>query len=263
MTSSHAAVAPARSCLPNALTIPRLRQRLGVLRVDPQRLLDLADRAVGLIGVVVADAEIRADIDVAGVRLNASSYQRIASWYRSASKYMLPSWTRDCTFCGVLLGDVPERRGLRFVERRACRRRAAGGRRRLRGRRPCGGDAHVACWVPITQPTIRPNSAPVTAKTIKYSLHCPLIIATCEGTSPPARSQGRGRGEHHRAMPRARQDAQFAGAVTHGGLPRGSQGVGIFAARHEQRRPRAEFPERLLHAEIAILEARATGTPWT
>jgi hypothetical protein len=46
-----------------------VQQRLRVLRIDFQRLLELRERLVGLIRVVVTDAQIGADIDVIRLKL--------------------------------------------------------------------------------------------------------------------------------------------------------------------------------------------------
>src|SRR5438094_4759762 len=46
-----------------------VEQRLDVLRVDLQRLLELRERAIGLVRVVIRDAEVGADVDILRVDL--------------------------------------------------------------------------------------------------------------------------------------------------------------------------------------------------
>ena len=46
-----------------------VQQRLGVLRIELQRVLELRQRFVRLVRVVVADAEVGADVDVVGLEL--------------------------------------------------------------------------------------------------------------------------------------------------------------------------------------------------
>ena len=68
------ASAPSRSCLPNALHDADVQQRLGVLRIELQRVVELLERLVRLVRVVVADAEVGADVDV--LRRRASARRR-------------------------------------------------------------------------------------------------------------------------------------------------------------------------------------------
>ena len=63
-TSSHAFAAPCRSCLPNARTIPTLSSVFVCFGSICERLVELRQRAIRLIQVVVADAEIGADVGV-------------------------------------------------------------------------------------------------------------------------------------------------------------------------------------------------------
>ena len=68
-TCCQAFVAPSRSCFPNAEHDPLVQHGLRVLRVDLERVLELRQRAIGLVRVVVAHPEVGADIRVGGIEL--------------------------------------------------------------------------------------------------------------------------------------------------------------------------------------------------
>ena len=87
--------------LAEGLDDAHVQHGLGVRRIDRQRLLELLDRLVGLVRVVVGDAEVGRDVGV--LRAAAAARPRTtatASAYRSASKYRLPSCTRGAGSVG-------------------------------------------------------------------------------------------------------------------------------------------------------------------
>src|SRR5258706_2079897 len=123
-----------------------------------------------------------------GSPLSASSYQCLASSYRSARKYGFRTAPR------VSASD-----GLRWAEafNAAARDSSKGGCAWAEGAAAAGADAAaggatpVACWLPMIQPTSTPKKMPATPNTMD-SLRIlgaqgpePLIIATSDGTSPP------------------------------------------------------------------------------
>ena len=64
-TRCHASRGPLEIVFPERAHDADVQQRFGVTRVDRQRAVELLERAIGLVHVVVADAEIRAGADVA------------------------------------------------------------------------------------------------------------------------------------------------------------------------------------------------------
>ena len=115
----------------------QVQQGLGVLRVERSESSNCADGAIGLVGVVVADAQIGADVDVPAVR--ASAPPRTTGWP--------PGSARRRSTCSPAHARLDVGRVFSAMFRRAVAWASsiagfAGGRRRLRrrlGRRRAGG----------------------------------------------------------------------------------------------------------------------------
>ena len=72
-----------------------VQQRLGVLRIDHEGAVELRERLVRLVHVVVRDAEVGAGVDVARIDLQRRFVPLGRFLEPAASKYMLPSARGD------------------------------------------------------------------------------------------------------------------------------------------------------------------------
>ena len=164
------AVGPGQVLLAERAHDALVQQRLRVLGIDASAIVELRERLVGLVRVVVADAEVGADVDV----------------LRAELERLVVPLDRLVVPLGVEV-QVAELDARGRVRRLACRRRSSAPSRGSRpGRRrgpvepgdpaaPACGSAVaavgtaagatpaqivVACWLPIIQPAIRPKNTP-------------------------------------------------------------------------------------------------------
>ena len=164
MTFCHAAAAPSRSCLPNARTMPMFSSVFVCFAIDRQRAIELRQRPIRLVHVVVGDPEIRAGVDVLRVdRQRRPRTASLASGKRSASKYRLPSCDAGLDVCCGPSRSPPSACAARDSSNGARGLRLAGGRRRRAGAVAAAGGR--PCWLPIIQPTRRPKNTPAMPKT--------------------------------------------------------------------------------------------------
>ena len=248
ITCCQAFAAPSRSCLPNARTMPTFSSVLVCFGSIASERSNCCQRPIRLVHVVVGDPEIGAGVDVLRVDLQRVLVPAcVASGKRSASKYRLPSCTRDSTSLRVLRDRRLERAGARLVERRGGLRLL--GRGGGCGGRGCGGPRLLASDHPADEDAEKHAGY---AENDGFLGHGTKIIATFGETSPPARPPGWGRGRTSRcrARPasgsaaraaRRRLSAGRAPTATHTGRrlrrPAASAGV-TFRAAASMRRPR-------------------------
>ena len=192
-TCSHAFAAPAQVLLAEGADDADVQQRLGVLRIDRQRLLELRDRAVGLVRVVVRHAEVGRDVRVARVERQRLLVPRDRLRVLLGVEEHVAQLHARLRVLRVLPGDASASACTRaWIERRRLRAAAAGccAGRGLRHRRRRPARCAVACWLPSTQPTIRPNRVPAMPKTMESALMRRILrIATSGAASPPARGR--------------------------------------------------------------------------
>ena len=148
----------------------QVEQRLGVLGIDRQRMLELLDRAIRLVRVVVGHAQIGRDVGV--LRLDASS---AASYQRDRVGVALGVEVACCPAGCAAPDPSGSARRQSSAPGRGSDRAAARGVLALAPAAPPAAESPraapierrlVACWLPRIQPTIRPNRLPAMAKTI-------------------------------------------------------------------------------------------------
>ena len=160
MTCCQACIAPSRSCLPNAFTMPMLSSVFACFGSSFSEWSNCVERLVRLIRVVVADAEIGAHVDIVRRQLQRVAVPLDRVVVALGVEVQVAELDARLRVRRLALGHGLERGDLRLVEnaarvRRGRRPRAAGTAPR---RRAAAGAAAVACCVPMTQPAIRPNS---------------------------------------------------------------------------------------------------------
>ena len=140
-TFCHASAAPLRSCLPKARTMPMLSSVLAWLGIDDERSIELRQRLVRLVHVVVGDAEVGAGVDVLRIDLQ----RRLVPLGRflepaGVEVHVAELHARDRVGRILLRGRLHRGRARLVERRRRLRARparpwlgAAGGRRRRRG----------------------------------------------------------------------------------------------------------------------------------
>ena len=140
-----------------------------MLRIDLQRLLELLDGEVGLVVVVVAHAEVGADVHVLRVERQRLAVPLDRVGVAAGVVVEISELRARDGVLGIAVDDRAKRLHLRLVEHRR-RRRArhrpdgvdGGAAVSAAGTTPVRGDM-AACWLPIIQPAIRPKNTPAIA----------------------------------------------------------------------------------------------------
>ena len=172
-TFFHSAAAPCRSSLPKASTMPLLSSVLVCLGSSFRLRSNVAERLVGAVHVVVADAEIGVRVHVRGLELHGALVPRDRVVPALGVEVGVRQLQRRRGVLGIALEDRGQRLHLGFVQRRRLALGVAAGRP---GRTAAAGAAAVvaappgrACCVPITQPRMMPKHIPATANTADSS----------------------------------------------------------------------------------------------
>ncbi len=166
----HTSVAPFRSCLPNARTTPRFSSDFVCFGLSCQRLLELLDRKIRLVVVVVAHAEIRADVHRFRIDRQRLAVPLDRVGVAAGIVVEVAELRAGHGVLRVRVDHGSKRLHLRLVQHRRRRcpwhrsRRCGRQARRFRrqARRSARGDM-AACWLPIIQPAIRPKKIPAMA----------------------------------------------------------------------------------------------------
>ena len=142
-----------------------VQQRLRVLGIDRQRLLELLQRAVGLIGVVVGDPEVGADVDVLRIDLERRLIPAGGFVEALAVEVQVAELRPRRGVRGPLVGLRLELRDPVLVEGRGRRLLPPDGAAACCAWAPPQALRPGPCWLPMIQPASSPSSTPATPMT--------------------------------------------------------------------------------------------------
>ena len=160
--------------LPEGAHDADVQHGLGVLRLDLQRALELRQRPIGLVGVVVADPEVGRDVDVLRVEPERRFVPGDGFGIALGVEVGVADLGPDRGVARVVGGALAQAVDPRLIDLGRLGRSAALSARARRAPpvdgpaaaadAPAGGGAEAgrACWAPMIHPVRKPNRTPAT-----------------------------------------------------------------------------------------------------